>query len=145
MDKHWAKSTKKTRRIDIRYQTSVALIIFVFWFGGAKTFLIRVAATWKQIKNTMKCDVSSLSRINATHIGISLTSSGDPNSLISCFPVGIIVTLTFSNGSITSLNTLSWPWITTSWPLPMIKEKKELKSKFAIFAGETLRQHADSI
>ena len=47
-----------------------------------------------------------------------LTSFGGPMSRMSCLIVGITVTLTFSNGSMTSLKTLSWPSITTSCQLP---------------------------
>jgi hypothetical protein len=47
-----------------------------------------------------------------------LTSFGGPKSRMSCLIVGITVTLALSNGSMTSLKTLSWPSITTSCQLP---------------------------
>lgn len=57
----------KIRRKDVEHQTSVALTIFVFGFGGTKTFFIRVWTTCKQIKNKMTNNFYSLSKTTATH------------------------------------------------------------------------------
>lgn len=59
---------------------------------------------------------------------ILLTSFGGPNSRMSCLFVGIKFTLTFSNGSMTSLNTLSWPSMTTSCQSPDKALSKEYQN-----------------
>lgn len=112
-----------------RYQTSVAWTSLVFWEGGARTFLIRVSATWdskqskhgvdistKRVCNEFKKEQKKEDHIEPTNLTLWLctTSCGDPRSRMSCLLVGIIVMLTFSSGSITSLNTLSCPSMTTS-------------------------------
>jgi len=95
-----------------------------------KPFLLELQQPANRLRIRWKTTFSSLFKSNATHTVICLTCSGDPNSLISCLLVGIIVTLTFSSGSITSLNTLSWPSITTSCPLPVTKEKQGANLNF---------------
>lgn len=141
-----------------RIITSAESISFVFWEGGAKTFLIKASATWNQLmiqgnfmfvsikdsssllnpgahKNSRNQHHSGkISNMNGKYIwrkkdkvcNMWQTSFGEPSSWMSPLLVGKTFTLTFSNGSITSLNTLSCPSITISW-IKYIKRIRKIK------------------